>query len=123
MCNSDRRHFLAMSLVTLGVAGGVAGIAGAALAADTPAKKVYVCPPCGCAADGKDFPEPGNCPECGMPLVEKKPDTAEPPPKPGASGGALMAKQTRAAPHSVQEGPARTGKKPEAQRPWGGLLS
>jgi hypothetical protein len=118
MCNSDRRHFLAMSLVTLGVAGGAAGIAGAALAADTPTKKVYVCPPCGCAADGKEFPEPGNCPECGMPLVEKKPDTAAPPPKPGAPGGALMAKQTRAPPR-----PARTGKRRDAPRPWGDFLS
>ena len=68
MCNSDRRHFLAMSVVALGAAAGAAGMAGAALAADTPAKKVYVCPPCGCAADGKEFAQPGACPECGNPL-------------------------------------------------------
>jgi len=67
MC--DRRHFLRMSIVALGAA----GVAGSALAAADPAapKKVYVCPPCGCAADGKEFPEPGTCPECGMTLVEK----------------------------------------------------
>ena len=118
MCNSDRRHFLAMSLVTLGAAGAAAGIAGAALAAETPAKKIYVCPPCGCAADGKEFAEPGACPECGMPLVEKKPDAAAPAPKPGASGGALMAKQTRAPPR-----PARTGKKPQPAQHGGGFLS
>jgi hypothetical protein len=119
MCNSDRRHFLAMSLVTVGAV----CIGGAALAAETPAKKVYVCPPCGCAADGKEFAEPGTCPECGMPLVEKKPDAAAPPPKAGAPGGALVAKQTRAPPHSVQEGPARTGKRSDAPWPWGGFLS
>lgn len=38
----------------------------AALAAPDAA---YVCPPCGCAADGKRFKEPGNCPACGMALV------------------------------------------------------
>ena len=71
MCNSGRRHFLGMSLVVLGAV----GLATGALAAETekPKGKVYVCPPCGCAADGKEFPEPGACPECGMPLVEKAP--------------------------------------------------
>jgi hypothetical protein len=69
MCNSDRRDFLRRSIVTLAAV----GIAGAAFAADPEPKKgkVYVCPPCGCAADGKEFPAPGACPECGMPLVEK----------------------------------------------------
>lgn len=69
MCNSDRRHFLRMSVVVLGVG----GIAGAALAAETDRgkPKVYICPPCGCDADGKEFPAPGQCPECGMPLIEK----------------------------------------------------
>lgn len=69
MCNSDRRHFLRMSFVALGAV----GVAGSALAAETDPKKpkVYACPPCGCAADGKDFDAPGSCPECGMPLIEK----------------------------------------------------
>ena len=81
MCNSDRRHFLAMSLVTFGAV----GIGGAALAAETaPKKKVYVCPPCGCAADGKEFAEPGTCPECGMPLVEKSAEPDKPAPKDAA---------------------------------------
>jgi hypothetical protein len=104
MCNSDRRHFLAMSLVTVGAV----CIGGAALAAETPPKKkVYVCPPCGCAADGKEFAEPGTCPECGMPLVEKTP---EPAPKLSGSGrsakSAELAKQDRTPPH-----PAWTGKR------------
>ena len=32
---------------------------------------IYVCPDCGCAADNRTFDKPGNCPECGMPLIEK----------------------------------------------------
>jgi hypothetical protein len=107
MCNSDRRHFLAMSLLAVGAV----CLGGAALAAETPAKKVYVCPPCGCAADGKDFAEPGNCPECGMPLVEKKPEAAAPAPKPGASGGALMATQTRAPPPWRRAEPGVSGRR------------
>ena len=110
MCNSDRRHFLAMSLVTAGAV----SIGGAALAAETPPKKVYVCPPCGCAADGKEFPEPGTCPECGMPLVEKKPEA---PPKLSLFGGSArsgeLARQDRAPPRA-----AWTGKRKKAQEPF-----
>lgn len=29
----------------------------------------YVCPPCGCSADGTQFDGPGACPACGMALV------------------------------------------------------
>ena len=111
MCNSDRRHFLGMAMVTLGAV----GIAGVALAADPAPKKTYVCPPCGCAADGKDFPEAGNCPECGMPLVEKKPELA----KPQDGGGALMARQDRAAPHLAEKGAAWTGKRERVSRQVG----
>jgi len=79
MCDAHRRSFLRMSVITLGAV----GMAGAALAAEpdpkAPAKgKVYTCPPCGCDNDGKEFPAPGPCSACGMPLVEKTPD----PPKP-----------------------------------------
>src|SRR5690606_5930646 len=31
----------------------------------------YVCPPCGCAADGRLFKKPGKCPACGMVLIKK----------------------------------------------------
>ena len=62
-------------LVLQGALFGVAcACAGAAFAAETPAPSPsgkYVCPPCGCAADGKEFDKPGACPECGMPLVPK----------------------------------------------------
>jgi hypothetical protein len=54
----------------------------------------YMCPPCGCAADGKRFDAPGACPECGMPLVPAPADApkgdAPAPPK-------LAAAQTIAA--------------------------
>ena len=32
---------------------------------------LYVCPPCGLECDKRTFDQPGNCPECGMRLVEK----------------------------------------------------
>ncbi len=43
------------------------------------AKKVYVCPACGCSGDDEEFAEPGTCPAtgCNMPLVEKTPDMDE----------------------------------------------
>jgi len=83
-CDCGRRHFLRMSMLTLGVVG-AAGVAGAALAADpAPATgpkpaKVFICPPCGCDNDGKEFAAGGACSACGMDLMEK-PAAA---PKPG----------------------------------------
>ncbi len=32
----------------------------------------FTCPPCGCAGDNKKHPKAGNCPDCGMAMVEKK---------------------------------------------------
>jgi len=58
---------------------GAASLAGAAFAADAPkpapgaAKKVWICPPCGCDSDGKDFDAQGACPSCGMLLMGKPP--------------------------------------------------
>jgi protein tyrosine phosphatase (PTP) superfamily phosphohydrolase (DUF442 family) len=37
-------------------------------------KKLYLCPPCGCSADGQTFDKPGACPACGMTLIEKPAD-------------------------------------------------
>ena len=34
-------------------------------------KKQYVCTPCGCSHDGEVHNEPGSCPACSMPLIEK----------------------------------------------------
>jgi len=36
------------------------------------APKIYMCPECGCASDAVVFDKPGNCPSCGMALVEAK---------------------------------------------------
>lgn len=33
--------------------------------------KSYICPPCGCANDHKEFKSPGACTVCGMPLIEE----------------------------------------------------
>ncbi len=35
-------------------------------------KKFYACPPCTCSQHDKPFDKLGNCPECGMSLVETK---------------------------------------------------
>jgi len=60
---------------------------GKAAPAETAKKKVYLCTPCGDAHDSTEFAEPGSCPVCGMPLVEKaepaKPDAAKPDAAPG----------------------------------------
>jgi DNA-directed RNA polymerase subunit RPC12/RpoP len=67
------------------LAGGLFGAACAcvaprlAFAADSPSGK-YVCPPCGCSAEGKEFDKAGDCPACGMPLMPKP--EGEPKPKP-----------------------------------------
>jgi len=76
MCENHRRQFLRLSALTLGVGLGAAVFGGAALAAEPATKgpaKIYICPPCGCDNDGKEFPAPGPCTACGMPLMEKPP--------------------------------------------------
>ena len=104
MCTDSRRHFLLQSALLLGVArsslalaadAGPASAAGATAATGSAAAtatggaeasgapgetgKVYVCPPCGCHADGREFSQPGKCPACGIDLVEKVADaTAQP---------------------------------------------
>ena len=40
-------------------------------AAPAPSKHVFVCPECGQECDKLVFDKPGNCPSCGMKLVEK----------------------------------------------------
>jgi len=35
--------------------------------------ETYVCPPCGCDADGREFAGPGTCPACGMSLQPQDP--------------------------------------------------
>lgn len=58
----NRREFVVASSFTL---------ATLALNVAAQEKKQYVCTPCGCSHDGEAHNEPGNCPVCNMPLIEK----------------------------------------------------
>jgi putative intracellular protease/amidase len=67
MCKSDgadRRHVIAGAVAA-------AGLTGLGSPAAAQAKAIYICPPCGCPADGREFAAPGTCPSCGMTLIEK----------------------------------------------------
>jgi hypothetical protein len=77
----DRRR-LFMTTAMLGVV--LLGVPGILTAEAAPAKK-WVCPPCGCAADGKVFDAPGRCPDCGMELIEKAEDKPSPATAPAAT--------------------------------------
>jgi copper(I)-binding protein/putative intracellular protease/amidase/DNA-directed RNA polymerase subunit RPC12/RpoP len=44
---------------------------GSIFAHQSPDRKEYVCPPCGCDKDNDVFDKPGSCTSCGMKLVEK----------------------------------------------------
>lgn len=70
----DRRRFICRAAL-------VAAVLAAPAFAQT--GKKYVCPPCGCGEDHKEYDKPGACPACGMPLVEKR--AAEPAPAPAQS--------------------------------------
>jgi hypothetical protein len=78
---TSRRNLLQGAF--LGAACACAG-ARFAFAADAPKSPTgkYICPPCGCSQDGKDFDAPGVCPDagCGMMLIPK------PAPAPKANG-------------------------------------
>ena len=83
---TSRRRFLQAGV--LGVACACAG-AGWAFAQTAPEGAAptpsptgkWICPPCGCDADGKEFDAPGVCPagSCGMMLIPK-PAAQEPRP-------------------------------------------
>ena len=72
MTTASRRHFLHAGLLGAACACLATGAAFAQAPSPTPGAK-YVCPPCGCGSDGKEFDAPGICPEpgCGMALVLK----------------------------------------------------
>ena len=61
----NRREFVVASSFTL------ATIATLGRRAAAQEKKQFVCTPCGCSHDGIAHDEPGSCPVCKMPLVEK----------------------------------------------------
>jgi putative intracellular protease/amidase len=89
MCNAPEKHeahahrrdFMLGAALVIGAAG-----AGAAQAQQG-AARVWMCPPCGCASDGKEFAAPGACPSCGMQLIEAKPGVA---PKPRTKVAILL---------------------------------
>ena len=57
---THRRHVLAA---------GLAGLTTLLPMRRAAATMALVCPPCGCAMDGRSFTHPGRCPACGMALV------------------------------------------------------
>ncbi len=68
------RDWIARRGVLAGVAAsGAATLIGPVWGASQDPNAPYICPPCGCAMDGKDFAKPGTCPACGMRLVPKNP--------------------------------------------------
>jgi DNA-directed RNA polymerase subunit RPC12/RpoP len=83
---TSRRTFIGLGVVAV-CACAAAPIALAQTAAPPGTK--YVCPPCGCSADGKEFDAPGDCPACGMPLIPKPPPPAAPKAHDGA-GASLV---------------------------------
>jgi hypothetical protein len=84
MSSPSRRRVLGAGL--FGVACACAAVPRFAYAQSPTGK--WMCPPCGCSADGKTFDAAGDCPACGMPLVPKPADPPKgagaPPPKDGA---------------------------------------
>ena len=84
---TSRRSFFRLVIVACACAAAPAGLA----QAPAPPGTKFVCPPCGCSADGKEFDAPGLCPDpaCGMQLIPKAPQDA--PPAPKAQDGASLA--------------------------------
>jgi DNA-directed RNA polymerase subunit RPC12/RpoP len=90
MTLASRRFILQGALFRVACACAAVTAASAQTSPAAPGQK-YVCPPCGCAADGKEFDAPGACPECGMPLIAKP--AADP-----KGGGATPPKLSAATP-------------------------
>jgi len=67
----NRREFVVAGSFTL------ANLATFARSTAAQAKKQYVCTPCGCSHDGVVHDEPGSCPVCKMPLIEKTAEMSE----------------------------------------------
>lgn len=78
MSDQHRRGFLARTVLGAGAVVGlsVIGLA-SAQTPDTNGKR-WICPPCGCGQDGKEFDAAGACSDCGMPLIEKPAAKAAP---------------------------------------------
>jgi len=63
-------HVTALAVVALVAALAIVPAPAADQDGKAPAKQ-YVCKPCGSDCDRQAFDKPGQCPHCGMPLVEK----------------------------------------------------
>jgi hypothetical protein len=76
-----RRLFLGAACACAAAPFALAQPAPAGQPSDAPSSdEKYVCPPCGCSQDDKEFDRPGYCPDpaCGMQLIPK-PRQAPPP--------------------------------------------
>jgi hypothetical protein len=82
MSIATRRYFLTAGLIGATCACAAIGARAADAPPVSPKGAKWVCPPCGCAADGKEFDAPGTCPECGMELIPKPARKADAPPPP-----------------------------------------
>jgi hypothetical protein len=67
---ATRRTFIGLGVVAV-CACAAAPVSLAQTPAPPPPGTKFVCPPCGCSADDKEFDAPGACPACGMPLIPK----------------------------------------------------
>jgi len=70
MTHASRRFVLQGALFGVACACAAGGAVSAQTPPPTPGQK-YMCPPCGCENDGKEFDAPGVCPSagCGMTLI------------------------------------------------------
>lgn len=82
-----KKHVARRTLLRGTVAGMACACAGITLAQAQNDLGPYVCPPCGCAADGRTFEDPGQCPVCGMTLEPRDPPFE---PQALAPGGSLF---------------------------------
>lgn len=71
--NKSRRDFVGASIAIASVL----AAAGKAPAQASHTATTFICPPCGCSMDGVKFTSAGNCPACGMRLVEARPVSSE----------------------------------------------
>jgi hypothetical protein len=97
----DRRRAIAGAFI-------LAAIGLAAAPAMARSEKKWVCPPCGCADDGKVFDAPGRCPACGFDLIEK-PDV-----KPAPATAPVAEKTEKADPASPKQQQTPPAKAPAA---------
>jgi hypothetical protein len=84
MSLASRRFILQGAVFGIACACAAVGAASAQTSPQPPPKpgQKYICPPCGCENDGKEFDAPGVCTAagCGMNLIPAP--TAAPAPKP-----------------------------------------